>query len=111
MSDRVDASTWKQVIDQNGYQEISAGLNTGDPFDLLAKRAAQAAASGLQTSRVSVNLVNSHQDYNRVKVAVTVTVPCVTCEADISLAGEASFIKVRQMVGEASAALGLPPLE
>jgi hypothetical protein len=107
MSQRVSPAVWVQTIERNGFQQISEGLMSGDPFDILSKRAAQAEQAGVPCARASVMVTNASEDYSRVKVSITISVPCACGEGDISLAGEAGFIKAHQMVNEASAALGL----
>ena len=111
MSARILPATWKRVIDNNGFQQVSSGMNTEDPFDLLSKRAGMSEGAGQPTSGVTVFLSNSSEDYNRVKVSITIHIPCACNEADISLAGEVGFIKAHQMINEASAALSLPLLQ
>lgn len=110
MSFRVDPATWQRTIDQNGFTQVAQGLMTGDPFELLAKRAMQGEQSGIPSARVSISL-NNAGDYGSPKASVTLTIPVLCTEADVSLAGEAGFVKVHQMVNEASASIGLPPLQ
>jgi hypothetical protein len=110
MSSRITPATWEQVITNNEFHEVAKGLSSGDPFDILAKRAAMSENSGQPHSQVTVSLTNSSEDYSRVKVFISISIPCACNEADISLAGEAGFIKAHQMVNEASAALRLPLL-
>jgi hypothetical protein len=110
VSARIDQATWQRTIDQNGFTQVAQGLLTEDPFDMLAKRAAQGESGGQPSARVNL-LLNNAGDYGAPKVSVTLTIPVLCAEADISLAGEVGFIKAHQMVNEASAAIGLPPLD
>jgi hypothetical protein len=110
VSARIDQATWQQTIEQNGFTQIAQGMLTEDPFDLLAKRAAQGESVGQPSARVNL-LLNNAGDYGAPKVSVTLTIPVLCTEADISLAGEVGFIKAHQMVNEASAAISLPPLD
>lgn len=109
MSARIDPATWQSAIERNGFTQISQGMAKGDPFDLLAARAQQGETAGVPSGRVTMTMGNA-TDYGAQKVTVTVSVPVLCNEADISLAGEAIFLKTHQMVNEASAALGLPLL-
>lgn len=111
MSTRVDSATWSQVIERNGFSNVSQGLATTDPFAILAQRAAQGEANGVPHSRVSITVKNAHPDYSRVSVAVTVSCPCASMESDITLAGEAAYTLAHHMASLQSGALGLPPLE
>ena len=110
MSTRISPAVWKQTIERNGYTEIAEGLATDEPFSLLAERATQSEQMGTPSARVSLTL-GSSAEYGSLKVSVTLSVPVSCNEPDISLAGEAVFIKAHQMLNEASASLGLPPVE
>lgn len=109
MSARIQQAIWEKTIEQNGFTQVASGLATGDPFELLAKRAAQGEAVGQPSGRVTFTM-NNAGDYGAPKVSVTLTIPVLCTEADISIAGEAAFIKSHQMVNEASAAIQLPLL-
>lgn len=102
----ISQAAWEQVIDRNGFRQVTQGTETKDPFSLLAQRAAAAPSSA---GKVTMSVGNA-ADYSQVKVSVTLTIPVSMNEYDISLAGEAGFMKAREMVNEASAALGLEPL-
>lgn len=110
MSARIEVATWQSLIERQGFAEISRGLVKGDPFDILATRAAQGEAAGTPSARVTLTMGGS-SDYGAKKVSITVSVPALCTEADISLAGEALFVKAHQMVNEASDALGLPHVD
>jgi len=111
MSSRIEPAIWQKIIKQNGFDQTSQGVLIEEPFQLLASRVQQAVASqpAYPVGRVNVGL-NNGVDYGNTKVWVSISVPVLPMESDISLAGEAAFIKVRQMVNEASAAMGLDPL-
>jgi len=111
MSERIDQAIWKKTITSNGFDQTTEGQLTEDPFILLATRVANTLAANdkYPVARVNLGLTNG-ADYGTLKVHVSLTIPVLPMEADISLAGEAAFIKARQMVNEASAALGLEPL-
>lgn len=108
MAGRISSATWHRTLESNGFQTKDNGRAVDDPFYALAERASHFAASGGQVGSVQLTLSNASEDYSRRRVSITITVPCVCSEADISLAGEAAFIKAQQMVSEASAALGIP---
>ena len=109
ISGRVLQSVWTKTVANHGFSQIAEGLLTEDPFDMLAKRAAQGEAGGQPSGRVTLSLSNAGE-YGSPKVNISVTIPIVCAEGDISLAGEAAYIKVHQMVNEASASLQLPLL-
>lgn len=109
MSARIEPATWQRTIEQNGFTQVAQGLVTEDPFELLAKRAWLSEESKVPSARMTLTL-NNAGDYGAPKISVTLSVPVLCVEADISLAGEVAFIKAHQMVNEASAAIGLPPL-
>lgn len=109
MSARVQPAVWKKIIDQNGFTKESSGLASEDPFNILAQRAAHSQSAGQPIAHVTLSL-NNAGEYGAPKVSVTLHVPVICGEADISLAGEAAYIKAHQMVNEASDALGLPLL-
>jgi hypothetical protein len=109
MSARIQQAVWERAIKQNGFTQVASELVTGDPFDLLVKRAAQGEAMHQPSARITMTL-NNAGDYGAPKVSVSITIPVLCTEADISLAGEAAFIKLHQMVNEASSAVQLPLL-
>lgn len=103
----VTPTTWHRIISQHGVEAHEQGTLEEDPFALLARRATD---SDNVHGQVAMTLGNS-TNYAQIKVSITLTIPVAMTEQDISLAGEAAFIKLHQMVNEASDALGIPALE
>lgn len=106
MSNSVDKAVWTRVVSRNGYTEISNQLAEGDPFHMLAMQAKQAPSG---PAEVVMGMGNGGE-FGQVKVYVQIRIPVYPHEAAINLASEAAFVKLHQLVNEASAALGLNPL-
>jgi len=102
----VDPATWTRVIEKNGYREYSQGVLIEDPFQMLAVQAKEAPSG---PAEVMFGLTNGG-DFGQLKVYMHIKMPVFPHEAAISMATEAAFIKVHQMVNEASNAIGLQPL-
>lgn len=109
----VDPATWELLFKEcNIAPPKRGGVLVTDPFFTLALQAhSYEKSDGVQPTRVNVSLQTGSEDYNRQKVSITVSCPCMPHETAITAAAQACYILGKELLNQAAAATGLPPLE
>lgn len=96
---------WEDLFKKYGVQPP----HPTDPFAWLAEKAVEYKAQGLPTVRITCSPTGG-TDYGQVKLNFSITIECPQTDAHVMMAGEAAFLRAKQLLDEGSENMGIPKI-
>lgn len=97
---------WSGYMQRHGWSEQVVGSEPFHPLSLLAK---QHRDQGLSVATIACNLGTSGE-FGACRAGFTVTIECPQTEGHMNMAGEAAFLKARELTNDAARSIGAPLL-